>query len=134
VHRLDQISAKKPAKLSNSKSLTLDFSRRQIWPVFLPYSWIGGPHGKGMKCGVVGRVPAPAGKLGKTSPLRCRSRTCPVGVVQQLAPRRGRATLPVAYPSAAVAVTRRAFCITALSRLAYSLGDGPTNPRAQHEC
>src|SRR5260370_5693817 len=30
------LSAKKPAKLPNSKSLTLDFSRRQIWPVFLP--------------------------------------------------------------------------------------------------
>src|SRR5438445_13716713 len=35
VHRLDQINAKKPAKLLNSKSLTLDFSRQQIWPVFL---------------------------------------------------------------------------------------------------
>jgi hypothetical protein len=39
VHRLDQISAEKPAKLRNSKSLTLDFSRRQIWPVF--YATIG---------------------------------------------------------------------------------------------
>ena len=37
VHRLDRIWAKKPAKLLNSKSLTLDFSRQQIWPVFLPY-------------------------------------------------------------------------------------------------
>ncbi len=35
MHRLDQINAKKPAKLLNSKSLTLDFSRQQIWPVFL---------------------------------------------------------------------------------------------------
>ena len=35
VQRLDQINAKKPAKLLNSKSLTLDFSRQQIWPVFL---------------------------------------------------------------------------------------------------
>ena len=40
MHRLDQISAKKPAKLLNSKSLTLDFSRQQIWPVFLPISLI----------------------------------------------------------------------------------------------
>jgi hypothetical protein len=31
---LDQINAKKPAKLLNSKSLTLCFSRQQIWPVF----------------------------------------------------------------------------------------------------
>jgi hypothetical protein len=38
VHRLDRIWAKKPAKLLNSKSLTLDFSRQQIWPVFLPDS------------------------------------------------------------------------------------------------
>ena len=30
MHRLDQISAKKPAKLPNSKSLTLYFSRRKI--------------------------------------------------------------------------------------------------------
>jgi hypothetical protein len=37
VHRLDRISAKKPAKLLDSKSLTLGFSRKQIWPVFLPY-------------------------------------------------------------------------------------------------
>ena len=36
VHRLDQISAKKPAKLLDSRSLTLSFSRQQIWPVFLP--------------------------------------------------------------------------------------------------
>jgi hypothetical protein len=36
VHRLDHISAKKPAKLLDSKSLTLGFSRKQIWPVFLP--------------------------------------------------------------------------------------------------
>ena len=36
VHRLDQINAKKPAKLLNSKSLTLCFSRQQIWPVFFP--------------------------------------------------------------------------------------------------
>jgi hypothetical protein len=36
---LDHISAKKPAKLPDSKSLTLGFSRKQIWPVFLPYSW-----------------------------------------------------------------------------------------------
>ena len=28
-------NAKKPAKPLNSKSLTLDFSRQQIWPVFL---------------------------------------------------------------------------------------------------
>jgi hypothetical protein len=38
VHRLDHISAKKPAKLLDSKSLTLGFSRKQIWPVFLPIS------------------------------------------------------------------------------------------------
>ena len=44
MHRLDQISAKKPAKLLYSKSLTLDFSRQQVWPVFLPYTsrWIAG--------------------------------------------------------------------------------------------
>src|ERR1019366_2307205 len=36
VHRLDRIIAKKPAKLLDSKSLTLGFSRKQIWPVFLP--------------------------------------------------------------------------------------------------
>ena len=35
MHRLDRISAKKPAKLLDSKSLTLSFSRQQIWPVFL---------------------------------------------------------------------------------------------------
>ena len=34
VHRFDQINAKKPAKLLNSKSLTRCFSRQQIWPVF----------------------------------------------------------------------------------------------------
>src|ERR1035441_1372766 len=45
VHRLDRISAKKPAKLLDSKSLTLGFSRKQIWPVFLPYSWIGPERG-----------------------------------------------------------------------------------------
>src|SRR5260370_41527627 len=33
---LDHISAKKPAKLLDSKSLTLGFSLKQIWPVFLP--------------------------------------------------------------------------------------------------
>ena len=76
-----------------------------------------------LESGLIGQVAAPARKLGKTSPLRCRSRTCPAGVVQQLAPRRGRATLPVAYPSAAIAETYRAKNITALSRLAYSLGD-----------
>ena len=37
MHRLDRISAKKPAKLLDSKSLTLGFSRKQIWPVFLCY-------------------------------------------------------------------------------------------------
>jgi hypothetical protein len=31
---LDQINAKKPAKLLNSKSLTICFSRQQIWAVF----------------------------------------------------------------------------------------------------
>jgi hypothetical protein len=36
VHRLDQISAQKPAKLLDSRSLTLSFSRQQIWPVLLP--------------------------------------------------------------------------------------------------
>src|SRR5580658_9196824 len=41
VHRLDHISAKKPAKLLDSKSLTLGFSRKQIWPVFLPVADIG---------------------------------------------------------------------------------------------
>lgn len=41
MHRLDQIGAKKPAKLLYSKSLTLDFSRQQIWPVFLPFPSIG---------------------------------------------------------------------------------------------
>src|SRR5262249_17686876 len=35
VHRLDQINAKKPAKLLDSRSLTLSFSRKQIWSVFL---------------------------------------------------------------------------------------------------
>src|ERR1035441_3212375 len=35
AHRLDPISAKKPAKLLDSKSLTLGFSRKRIWPVFL---------------------------------------------------------------------------------------------------
>ena len=40
MHRLDRISAKKPAKLLDSKSLTLGFSRKQIWPVFLPYPWM----------------------------------------------------------------------------------------------
>jgi hypothetical protein len=38
VHRLDQISARKPAKLLDSRSLTLSFSHQQIWPVFLPYT------------------------------------------------------------------------------------------------
>jgi hypothetical protein len=55
VHRLDQISAKTPAKLPNSKSLTLDFLRRQIWPVFLPYSYIG-PECRNWGC-LVGLIP-----------------------------------------------------------------------------
>jgi hypothetical protein len=37
VHRLDQINAKKPAKLLDSKSLKLDFSRKQIWAVFFMF-------------------------------------------------------------------------------------------------
>ena len=44
MHRLDRISAKKPAKLLDSKSLTLGFSREQIWPVFYPNrgcAWAG---------------------------------------------------------------------------------------------
>ncbi len=40
MHRLDRISAKKPAKLLDSKSLTLGFSRKQIWPVFLPHPYM----------------------------------------------------------------------------------------------
>ena len=32
---MDRITANKPAKLLDSKSLTLGFSRKQIWPVFL---------------------------------------------------------------------------------------------------
>jgi hypothetical protein len=43
VHRLDRISAKKPAKLLDSKSLTLGFSRKRIWPVFLPITDIPTP-------------------------------------------------------------------------------------------
>ena len=35
VHRLDRINANVPAKLLDSKSLTLGFSRKQIWPVYL---------------------------------------------------------------------------------------------------
>jgi hypothetical protein len=35
VHRLVRIIANIPAKLLDSKSLTLDFSRKQIWPVYL---------------------------------------------------------------------------------------------------
>ena len=35
VHRLDRIIANIPAKLLDSKSLTLNFSRKQIWPVYL---------------------------------------------------------------------------------------------------
>src|SRR5205823_14705006 len=35
VHRLDRIIANIPAKLLDSKSLTLGFSRKQIWPVYL---------------------------------------------------------------------------------------------------
>jgi hypothetical protein len=37
---LDRINAKKPAKLLDSKSLTLGFSGKQIWPVFLCFSSI----------------------------------------------------------------------------------------------
>ena len=44
MHRLDRISAKKPVKLHDSKSLTLGFSRKQIWPVFLPLLTFAG-HG-----------------------------------------------------------------------------------------
>jgi hypothetical protein len=47
---LDRISAKKPAKLLDSKSLTLGFSRKQIWPVFLPYSWIGRSEALAQEC------------------------------------------------------------------------------------
>ena len=36
VHGLDRISARKPAQLPDSRSLTLSVSRRRIWPVFLP--------------------------------------------------------------------------------------------------
>src|SRR5579863_10750291 len=36
VDRLDQINARKTAKLPDSRSLTLSFSRRQIWPGFFP--------------------------------------------------------------------------------------------------
>ena len=36
--RLDRINAKKPAKLLDSKSLTLCFSGNQTWPVFLCYT------------------------------------------------------------------------------------------------
>src|ERR1700730_18373860 len=42
VHRLDRIIANIPAKLLDSKSLTLGFSRKQIWPVYLCYSLRGG--------------------------------------------------------------------------------------------
>jgi hypothetical protein len=37
VHRLDLIIANIPAKLLDSKSLTLGFSHKQIWPVYLCY-------------------------------------------------------------------------------------------------
>ena len=49
MHRLDRISAKKPAKLLDSKALTLGFSRKQIWPVFLPISllWVADKLAKG---------------------------------------------------------------------------------------
>lgn len=55
MHRLDRISAKKPGKLLDSKSLTLAFSHNQIWQVFLPYSerTIGAFHPlSGEHCGV----------------------------------------------------------------------------------
>src|ERR1022692_5067653 len=35
VHRLDRIIANIPAKLLDSKSLTLAFACKQIWPVYL---------------------------------------------------------------------------------------------------
>jgi hypothetical protein len=35
VHKLDRINANKPAKLLDSRSLTLRFWFKQIWPVFM---------------------------------------------------------------------------------------------------
>jgi len=93
VHRLDQINAKKPAKLLNSKSRTLCFSRQQIWPVFFrdTATWIdpvscGAPPnpvsqaslsmGDSVRPGieghfakqVPGRNPTPAGRIPVGSP------------------------------------------------------------------
>src|ERR1017187_1206606 len=37
VHRLDRIIANKPAKLLDSRSLTLGFRVKQIWPVYFMF-------------------------------------------------------------------------------------------------